>query len=109
MIILGNTSIWIVAAGFAGAVYGWPSVFVLLKPSLAPFALFGVRQRSWWIALALIVIASLPFGLLWVDWVKATIIYPTDGGILYSLGYVPAMCAPTVAWLGSSRRSLRVA
>lgn len=108
MIILGNPSMWIVAAGFAGAVYGWPSVFVLLKPSLAPFALFGVRQRFWWLALGLIVLASLPFGLLWVDWVKATIIYPTDGGILYSLGYVPVMCAPTVAWLGSSRCSLRM-
>jgi hypothetical protein len=108
MIILGNTSMWVVAAGFAGAVYGWPSVFVLLKPSLAPFALFGAKRRSWWLALGLLVLASLPFGLLWVDWVKATIIYPTTGGILYSLPYVPAMCAPIVAWLGSSRCSLHL-
>jgi hypothetical protein len=109
MIILGNTSMWIVAAGFAGAVYGWPSVFILLKPSLAPFALFGARQRSWWLALGLLVLASLPFGPLWIDWVKATIMYPTDGGfLLHSAGYIPVMCAPTLAWLGSSRRSLPV-
>ena len=96
-----------VAAGFASAVYAWPGVFVLLKPSLFPFASAGVKRRSWWLAFGLSVLASLPFGRLWVDWVKAALIYPTDGGILYSLPYVPVICAPMVAWLGSSRCSLR--
>jgi hypothetical protein len=40
-----------VAALAAGTLYAWPSVLRCL-PSLFPFALFGVRRRSWWVALA---------------------------------------------------------
>ena len=49
-----------------------PAVFALLKPSLAPFALFGASRRSWWIALAVLVAFSVPFGALWADWLAAS-------------------------------------
>jgi hypothetical protein len=97
----GGPSMWVLAFAAAGAAYGWPGVFVLIKPTLAPFALFGVRRRSWWITLAILALACLPFGLLWVDWLRAAVINPTnDAGILYSLRQVPLMMIPLVAWLG---------
>ena len=59
----GNPVIWSVAAMALGVVYWWPSVFVLLKPSLFPFALFGANRRSWWLALAVFVAMCLPVRL----------------------------------------------
>ena len=91
---------WILAACAMGAAYGWPAVFVLAKPSLAPYALFGVRSRAWWVAFALFMALCAPFGFMWVDWVRATMLNPTNGGILYSLPYVPVMSVPVVAWIG---------
>jgi hypothetical protein len=102
----GGPSMWILAFAAAGARYGWPSVMVLMKPTVALFALLGSQRRSWRIALVLLLLACIPFGGLWVDWVRAAIVDPTNGGILYSLGYVPVMCIPLVAWLGSSNRRM---
>ena len=61
----GNPVIWSVTALSFGVIYWWPSVFVLIKPSLFPFALFGANRRSWWIALAVFVAMCLPFGAMW--------------------------------------------
>lgn len=98
----GNPVIWSVAALALGVLWYWPSVFVLLKPSLAPFALLGANRRSWWIALAGLVIVSLPFGPLWVDWVTS-VVNSRGGGILYSTLEVPMLLLPLVAWLGRTR------
>ena len=100
----GNPAIWIAAAVALGTLYGWPAVLVLIKPTLAPFALIGVRQRSWWIALGLFALVSLTFGALWMDWLRAAIINPGNGGIGYSLSQMPTMLFPLAAWAGSSRR-----
>jgi ABC-type transport system involved in cytochrome c biogenesis permease component len=82
--------------------YAWPSVFVLLKPSLAPFALFGAWRRSWWIAAAAFVVACLPFGALWADWL-ASVVNSRGGGLLYSALELPMLLLPLVAWLGRTR------
>ena len=64
---------------------GWPLTLVLLKPSLAPFALPGIHRRSWWIVLGLMGLAILPF------W-ELALLYPQvildsrGGGLLYSVG-----------------------
>ena len=50
-IIVGNTTMWIVAFLAAGLLYSWPAILILLKPALVPFAIVGTRHRSWWIAL----------------------------------------------------------
>jgi hypothetical protein len=99
----GNPVIWSMAALALGVVYAWPSVFVLLKPSLAPFALFGAWHRSWWIAAAILAIASLPFAALWADWLAA-IANSRGGGVLYSALEVPMLLLPLIAWLGRTRR-----
>ena len=44
VLVLGNPSIWMIAAAFAGVAWAWPSALLFLKPTLAPFALIGIRQ-----------------------------------------------------------------
>jgi hypothetical protein len=99
----GNPVIWCVAALALGTLYRWPSVFVLLKTSLFPFALFGANRRSWWLALGGLVLLSLPFGALWGDWV-ASVVNSRGGGVLYSTLEIPMLLLPLVAWLGRTAR-----
>ena len=102
----GNPVIWSMAA-MALAVLSsntrLAAPFVLLKPSLAPFALFGVRRRSWWLGLAVLLLLCLPFGALWGDWV-ASVLNSRGGGLLYSALEIPMLLLPLVAWLGRTRR-----
>jgi hypothetical protein len=98
----GNPVIWCVAALALGTLWAWPSVFVVLKASLAPFALFGAWRRSWWVAAAVLVVASLPFGSLWADWITS-IVNSQGGGALYSSLEVPMLLLPLVAWAWRTR------
>ena len=66
-----------------GVVYGWPSVIVLIKPSLFPFALFRARSRKWWLCLGVFILLSVPFGALWLDWVHS-VLNSEGGGVTYS-------------------------
>jgi hypothetical protein len=97
----GNPGIWITMAVALGTRFGWPSVLVLLKFTLAPFALVGIRRRSWWIALGLLGAASLLFLPMWADYVTV-IRNGSGGGVLYSLTEVPMVAIPVIAWLGGS-------
>ena len=98
-IVTGNPVIWAVGALSLGVVYAWPSVLVLIKPSLFPFALVGVRTRRWWLALGIVVVVSVPFGALWVDWVHS-VLNSQGGGLAYSSLEIPMLAFPVVAWLG---------
>ncbi|HZC32292.1 MAG TPA: glycosyltransferase family 87 protein [Candidatus Bathyarchaeia archaeon] len=105
----GNPVIWSMAAMALGVIFAWPSVLVLVKPSLAPFALFGIWRRSWWAAALGFGLSCLPFGSLWADWV-ASVVNSRGGGLLYSSLEVPMLLLPLIAWLGRdtgrlSRRS----
>ena len=101
----GNPVIWSMAA-MAIAVLAertrFAAPFVLLKPSLAPFALLGIHRRSWWIGLAALVALSVPFGALWGDWI-ASLLNSRGGGPLYSALEIPMLLLPLVAWLGRTR------
>jgi len=100
----GNPVIWSMAA-MALAVVGasrFAAPFVLLKPSLAPFALFGVRRRSWWAGAAVFGLLCLPFGALWLDWLT-TLRNSQGGGLLYSSLEVFLLLIPLVAWWGRTR------
>jgi len=96
-LITGNPVMWAVVALALGCLYRWPSVFVLIKPSLFPFALFGVTRRSWWIALGIFGLMSLPFGAMWIDWLT-TVVNARGGGIAYSVQEIPMLLLPLVAW-----------
>ncbi len=103
MVVAGNPTMLFVAAMSLATVWWWPAVFVLLKPTLLPFALVGAWQRSWWIALGVLVLVSLPFGSMWVDYAKSLLNAQNTNGLLYSVGQAPAMLLPAAAWMGRSR------
>lgn len=101
-ILTGNPVIWAVAALALGVVYAWPSVIVLIKPSLFPFALFGSRSRRWWLALGAFAIVSLPFGTLWIDWIHS-LLNSQGAGLAYSSLEIPMLAMPLIAWVGRTR------
>jgi hypothetical protein len=98
----GNPVIWSVAALAVATVWRGGAPFALLKPSLFPFALFGVGQRAWWIGLAIFVALCLPFGAMWGDWVT-TVVNSRGAGLLYSALEAPMLALPLVAWAGRRR------
>jgi len=104
-ILYGNTNMWVAAAVAAGVVWAWPSVLVLLKPSLLPFALVGINHRSWWLALGVLVLVSIPFGGLWPDYVTA--MRNSDLGPFHALWTIPFFVAPLIAWVGRTRADRR--
>jgi hypothetical protein len=99
-IVHGNPTMWIVAAIALGTVTAGPAVLVLLKPTLAPFALIGLNRARWWLALGIAVVVAALFAPLWPDYI--TILANARGrGILYSLDEVPFATVPVVALLAS--------
>ncbi len=66
----GNSAMWFAAFVALGTIYHWPSVLVFIKPTLAPFALVGIRHRSWSIALLALVAVSIAFLPMWPDYLR---------------------------------------
>jgi hypothetical protein len=99
-IIWGNPVMWMVAFEAAGFVIGWAGVLVLLKPTLAPFALAGFPRRRWLLALALLCVSNLALLPMWADWLTV-LRYSSNLGPGFSLYQFPLMAVPLVAWLGS--------
>ncbi len=94
----GNTDMWMAAAIAAGLRWGWPAALILIKPSILPFVLVGVRRRSFWIVA--IVASGVSIGLFWPRWldyvqVLRNMVPRPD----YSLGSVTLLLVPVVAWL----------
>ena len=95
-LIKGNPVIWVMAIEAVCLARGWPTIMVLLKPSLAPFALLGVRRRAWWVLLAVLGLACIPV-------LGAALAYPhvildsRGGGLLYSIRDVPLLLIPILA------------
>jgi hypothetical protein len=89
---------WFVAAVALGTVSMWPACLVVLKASVAPFALIGITRRSWWLGLAALGFASLPF-LAWTIDYPRILLNLQGGGLSYSLAEYPMYAIPTIAWL----------
>jgi hypothetical protein len=98
----GNPVIWSAAAMAVAIVWRGGAPFALLKPSLFPFALFGIGQRAWWIGLAIFGAMCLPFGSMWLDWLT-TVVNAQGAGLLYSALEAPMLALPLVAWAGRRR------
>ncbi len=101
--LTGNPVIWAVAAMALGVLYYWPSVIVLIKPSLFPFAFFGANRRAWLLAVGVFVLACLPFGSLWIEWIRS-LVNSQGGGLAYSVLEAPMLALPIVAWAGRTDR-----
>lgn len=102
----GNPAIWIAAFVALGTIWGWPAVLVVLKPTLAPFMVVGIRQRSWWLAAVLLALVSLAFLPMWLDYAK--VVLNARGPLVspfYSLRDVPLVLIPLIARIGGSRPS----
>jgi hypothetical protein len=105
-VIHGNPVMWAAAALAIGTIHRWPSVFVLIKPSLGPLALVGANHSSWWRALLGFAIAGVLLLPLWIDY--ALILEHARGPLAtpsYSLAEVPLMLVPVIAWRSSTRRT----
>ncbi len=101
-VIVGNWSLWVMAATAAGLQFGWPGLLVAFKPSLYPFLVSGMQHRSWWFGLPFMALLALLFGSLWIDWLH--VIQNAPDGIAYSLPDVPWLLLPVVAWVCRTRR-----
>lgn len=101
-LIKGNPVLWIMAAEAVAIAIAAPTTLVLIKPSLFPFALLGIRRRAWWLQLGLLGLLSLPL-------LGLTLLYPQvilnsrGGGLLYSVRDVPLVCLPLFAGLAAGR------
>jgi hypothetical protein len=101
MVIVGNTDLWVWAALALGLRYGWPALAIVIKPSLAFLALVGARHRSFWLGIPVLVVACLPFGSLWLEWIA--VVQNSPGDIAYSALSLPWLLAPVVAWVARRR------
>jgi hypothetical protein len=98
----GSSNLWIVAGVAGGLIWGWPTAVVAFKPSLAPFILIGARRRSWWVAVGLLAVLALAMLPEWFRYV--TVLQNLESpGALYSLGDLPLLSIPILAWLGRRR------
>lgn len=99
----GNPVMWTAVAFALSFRWPWVGVLVLLKPSLFPFALGGIRTRQWWLALAAFAVVSLAFLPMWFDWLRVLVNARGQfSGPLYSLRDVPFMLIPLIAWVTRS-------
>lgn len=74
LLVSGNpAALWGTAALALGAVYGWPALGVLIRPTALPLAVIGIHRRSWWVAAAVGALVSLAFLPMWPDYIVATL------------------------------------
>jgi hypothetical protein len=106
-IIAGNTAMWVAAAVAGGIHLGWPAVAIALKPSFAPFAMAGFlsRPRTFIAGLLVLAVVSLLFLDQWPRYITAAL--NSDVGLQYSIGDLPLVALPLIAWLGRSGSAKR--
>jgi hypothetical protein len=105
IVVFGNTALWLAAFVALGLRCGWPVLAVMAKPTFAPFALIGIRRRSWWLGAMLVgglSIASFP---MWLDFIAAirNNVGPWPGW-WYSLPDYIFVAIPVVAWAARTPR-----
>lgn len=103
-ILAGNTDLWAMLFVAAGVRYGWPFVLLIVKPTFGFLALPFLRRIDIW-AIGAVLAVSVPFLLLWMDWI--TVIRGTDLTPGYSLLNLPLVALPLWRSTPSSERSDR--
>ena len=110
-LVAGNGSLWVAAAIVAGNRWRWPAALVILKPTLAPWSLLGIRSRAWWAVAALLALLSLALLPLWPQWIAGIAAWHespvwSTGGPVSSPGldYLTAAAAPLFALLWFATR-----
>jgi hypothetical protein len=95
--LYGNPAMWSVAFLAAGSRWGWPWALAALKPIAAPLALLGVRDPRWWAGATVGVAASVPFAVLWPDYVRV-LLNARSGDPVYLFGDLPILLVPVLLW-----------
>lgn len=106
--LAGTSSLFVMIAVGLGLRFSWPAAFIVLKPSFLPFSVIGSRKRSWWIAILVIIVASLPFLSDTLRYPQVILDMRNPRGSLYSLDDLPLILLPIVAWLGRTRLRSRL-
>ena len=86
-----------------GLLYRWPAAFVLLKPSVALFALVGIRDRRWWLVAGGLALGSLPFLRLTLEYPTVLANLAATTGPWYSIYDYPLLAMPVIAWMARQR------
>jgi hypothetical protein len=97
-VIFGNPVIWLAAALFWGV-----GALVLVKPTVIPFALTGIRSRRWWVSALALALLTLPLLPIVLQYPGVLLNARSGGGWLYSLEEWPLLAIPLVAWAGRPR------
>jgi len=101
LIWAGNPAMWMMAALAVATMWRPAAAFLFLKPSVAPLALFGARDRRWWAVTAGLAAVSLLFLPLDLQWLTAIANGQGDqSGLMYSLRDLPLLAIPLIAWAG---------
>ena len=101
--IYGNSDLWVAAFVAGGLVLGWPGILTVFKPSLLPLAIAGINRISWWFMAAILVFVNLPLLPLWLQW--PSVILNSTSNATYSVGNLPFLFLPVIAWLASPHGS----
>ena len=102
-----NPVMWSMAVLFGWAAWDWPAAPLLLQPSMLPFALLGVRRRSWWIVAAVVALLSLATLPLTITWFRVIAQMESGRGIFYGAREWFVCAIPVVAYLGSDLGPLK--
>ena len=104
----GNPVLWVAAFVALASRYPVFGPFTLLKPTPAvvPFALVGIRHRSWWIGLAVFAGLCLAFLPMWGQYV--TVLTNARGAdLLYGLTGVPLLLLAGIGrWYDERARAI---
>ena len=102
-VLTGNTDMWVVAIIAAAIRWGWPAIFVTIKPTFAPIVALGIAKR-WQTAIAVLPLVIVALGALplWFDYAKIISNVTIDPG--YSLVSTPLLLIPIVARMSTIRR-----
>jgi hypothetical protein len=105
ILVLGNPAMWSIALAVWGVWWGWPAWGAAIKATFVPLVLTGVRHRRRWLAgLAVGLVLCVPFGSLWVDYVRVLLFTRSERGPEYILGEWPtAILLVAVAFSASYR------
>jgi hypothetical protein len=104
IIASGNPGLWIAMFAAIGTLWRPAFALVLLKPSLGPLALLGVRSRGWWVLVGATVLVSVAMLPMWNDYIHVVL---NGRGPLavawYSIRDVPLVSVPLIAWVARAR------
>lgn len=93
----GNSDIWAMFFVALGTRFGWPVVFLAIKPTFVPVGLLWAGDRRTWIAAGIVSLAMLPLIPLWLQWLHVV----TTAGLdyTYSVPSLPLIVLPVIGGL----------